>query len=632
MKLLHDPTSYSQSEMDLNLFARWLAAFQGRWTMGDVLGLALPLLAFLGWLLSLRGIDLGKMNDLGLVSVFNPLTLLSLALISLSFCLALRQRPLRGPLLVLHVLLLIFMLYGVTAILEAQPRFSVVYRHAGFTDYILRHGAVDPRLDAYFNWPGFFILSAFITRIAGYQSILSFAAWSPVVYNLLYLGPLSMILTSATQDKRVAWLAIWFFFLTNWIAQDYYSPQGINFFMYLAIIAILLTWFRIPPEHQPRVAPLPAGGWLQRLFRLSYAWLRAPDAPGPQISRQQQIALLVCILVIFAFVDFSHPLTPFFILMSVWMLALFRRCTPFWLPIVLTLMTVAWIGFMAQTYLVGHFSDAFGSGGLGTSVTSNLTQHVTGNAQHTFIAQIRIVMAVLVWGFAVLGGLVRFRNGHRDITFVLLALTPFPLLLAQDYGGEMLLRIYLFTLPFMVFFAASLFFRAPARGRSLLMTVVSMAMCLFLLGGFLFTRYGNESMDYMTTPEVTGVRHLYDIAPAGSILIAGWAGTPWQFENYEEYTTYSLADNLPNAVLLDNSSMVLNFITTNEQYTAKNKVYMIFTRSERRTVDATTGLPVGGLDRLEKSLLSTGQFQLVYQNQDAQILLYTPTLSVAKGK
>src|SRR5450432_3677127 len=214
MNVLHDSSVYT-SEIEETLPQRPI--WRSRWTMSTILGVLVPLIAFIGWLLSLRSIDLGKMNDLGLVSVFTPLTLFSLVLLLLSFFLALRQQPLNTYILLLHVLLLIFMLYGVTSLLEAEPRFSVVYRHAGFTEYIMRHGSVDPGLDAYFDWAGFFIFSAFLTKIAGYSTVLSYAAWSPFFLNLIYFFPLYVIFSTATNDKRIIWFATWFFYLTNWI-------------------------------------------------------------------------------------------------------------------------------------------------------------------------------------------------------------------------------------------------------------------------------------------------------------------------------------------------------------------------------------------------------------------------------
>src|SRR5205823_11443438 len=144
-------------------------------------------------------------------------------------------------------------------------------------EYIMRTGTVKPDLDFYFNWPSFYILSTLMTQLAGYHDILSFAAWTPVFFNLIYLGPLYMIFTSATTNKRLVWLGLWFFALTNWVAQDYLSPQGLDFFMYLIIIAILLKWFKVPPAAQP------SGGrtFWQRLRHFSppaqkvFEWLTA---------------------------------------------------------------------------------------------------------------------------------------------------------------------------------------------------------------------------------------------------------------------------------------------------------------------------------------------------------------------
>ena len=601
------------------------------WAPENILGLVLPVCAFLLWMVSLQHIDLSHMNDLGLVSVFTPLTIVALSMLSVSFCWLITRPDTRVQVLLLHLLLLIFMLYGVAALVEEMPRFSVVYRHTGFTEYITRNGTVDPNLDAYFNWPGFFILSALFTRLAGYRDALAFAAWVPVLYNLLYLGPLYMIFNVATRDRRLLWLSLWFFYLMNWIGQDYFSPQGLNLFMYLVIIAILLQWFQVPRATGPRGR---LSCYWQRLWSFSqltrkmYIWF-AHRPEGIHSPGKQHVGLLFCLLLIFAFVDFSHPLTPFFVLLSVLALCLFRRAWPFWLPLVFGVMMAAWIYFMTQAYLAGHFSAAFGSGGVVLGVTSNVTQRVIGDQQHIFIAQIRLAMTLLLWILAGIGCLRRFLAGYRDLSYILLALAPFPLFVAQSYGGEMLLRIYLFVLPMMVFFAASNVFLKPSPNlsTSTLRTIVTATVCLLLLSSFLFTRYGNENMDHMTVNEVEGVRHLYSIAPVDSVLVAGWAGTPWEFQQYEKYQTYNLTDDLPGVVKDVDTTAIIHFLDTQSTANRHHRAaYMIFTHSERVTVDATTGLPPGALDRLEEALLTTGKFQRVYSNPDADILAYHPAL------
>ncbi len=591
----------------------------------DVALMFLPLLVCLLWVTTLQHVPVQDINNLGLISVLSPKIIVALVMLTVGFSLSLQRPQLRVSLLALYLVLVIIMLYGIENLIEEAPRFSVVYRHAGYTEYIMRTGTVDPALDAYFSWPGFFILSAFITRVAGYQTILAYAGWAPVFYNIIYFGPLYMIFTSITTNKRLIWLALWFFYLTNWIGQDYFSPQGLNLFLYLVIIAILLKWFKLPPGVQRRVQ-----GQQQRsatIFskgvRWFSDWLRAPDALRMPVQKWQRRGLLVSLLSIFGLTVFSHPLTPFFVLVSVSALVVFRRCGPFWLPILLAMMIGAWLFFMTRAFLAGHLSTVIGNfGNIGNNVSSGVTSRaVQGDPQHNFIASLRLLMTAFIWGLAFLGGLRRLRKGHHDLTYVLLAVAPFPLIVAQDYGGEMFLRVYLFALPFMVFFAASLFYIKHSlvmRKTFLWLTVAIIITNVVLLGGFFFTRYGNENADYMTYAEMNGTRYLYSIAPAGSRLIEGWFGTPWQYQDYEKYSCISLADALPDAVMKVNVSEVVKYIENQRSA----PTYLIFTRGQKVQAYALSGVPNGALDRLEDAMLKSGKFKMIYSNPDAQVFLF----------
>jgi hypothetical protein len=615
--------------------------------VSDVTTVVLPLFAIVLWSLSLHSVNVRDMTDLGLVSVLPTPIIIALITLTLSFSIASNQRRLRVPVILLHVLLLIFMLYGITTLVEEAPRFAIVYRHAGYTDFIMRTDTVDPNLDAYFNWPGFFILSAFLTQAAGYHDILSYAAWAPVFFNLIYLGPLYLIFTSATTDKRIVWLGVWFFYVTNWIGQDYFSPQGLNFFLYLLVIAILLKWFKksTPISPYQRTRKWRLLGRLPPFMWKIYAWLTAPDAPPEPVNPGQRQALLASVVIIFAFMVFSHPLTPFFTIISVAALAVFNRCTPRWLPILMSAMTAAWLIIMAQPYLVGHIQGILSEvGQLRSAITSNVTGRVQeANAEHSFIEEIRLIMTFFIWGLAFVGAVRRLRRGYRDVSYALLAVAPFPIILVQSYGGEMLLRIYLFTLPMMTFFAAALFYSAPMRSTLQLakagyraeflaqkggsavagntspwIKAAIVVTSMVLLGGFLFTRYGNERLDYMTNAEIKGIRHLYNIAPPGSLLIAGWDGTPWQFQDYEQYNNYVLTQDLSEAVVTRNVGAIVKFIKA----VKPPQAYLIFTRSQKAVAQAV-GLPPGTLERLEQALLTSGKFALVYSNPDAQIFQFT---------
>jgi hypothetical protein len=583
----------------------------------------LPLCALFVWAVSLNYVNIRDMTDLGLVSILPASVIIALVILTISFCLTLQQPEPRASIILLHLFLLVFMLYGITTLVEEAPRFAVVYRHAGYTEYIMRTGSVNPDLDAYFSWPGFFVLSAFVTRVTGYQDILSLAAWAPVFFNLIYLGPLYMIFTSATTDKRLIWLGLWFFYLTNWIGQDYFSPQGFNFFLYLIIIAILLKWFKITTQAQPRIP-----GRLERdlgqfspLAQRLYTWLTLPDTFYTPGQPRQRIALLISLVIIFALVVFSHPLTPFFVLVSVTALVIFRRCTPRWLPILMAIMIGAWFTFVAQPFLVGHLYDVTGNfGQVGNSITANFAARVVGSPEHIFIDAARVIMTVAIWELAFIGAVFRLRRGHRDMSYILLAIAPFSLIVANSYDGEMLLRIYLFSLPLMVIFAATLFCTTSNSKMSRKMTAAVAGVSLLLLGGFLFTRYGNERMDYMTYAEVDAARYLYSITPVNSLIIAGWDDGPLQFQDYEKYNSTSFANFSPGVITTQNVNAIVQFIDNQKH----SDVYLIITRSQKAAAELSAGLPPGALDRLENALLRSRKFILIYSNPDAQILEYVP--------
>jgi hypothetical protein len=194
----------------------------------------------------------------------------------------------------------------------------------------------------------------------------------------------------------------------------------------------------------------------------------------------------------------------------------------------------------------------------------------------------------------------------------------------------------------MVFFAAALFYSAPTRSKSQSkkagyrlafltqkersvstrstspwMKVVPGVVSIVLLVGFLFTRYGNERMDYITNAELAGVRHLYSIAPKGSLLIAAWEGTPWEFQNYEQYMHTILIEDLPKAVITRNAGIIVQFIGN----VKPPKAYLIITRSQKATAQAT-GAPPGILDQLEHALLTSGNFVKVFSNSDSEIFQF----------
>src|SRR5215203_4011672 len=106
--------------------------------IGNAASLFILLGAVLLWSAALPQIDLRQMDDTGLISVLPLSALLALAFVNLSFCLAISRRPLYLPLLVLHFIVLVLMLYGTPAIIQEDPRFAIGWKLAGIMDYVMK--------------------------------------------------------------------------------------------------------------------------------------------------------------------------------------------------------------------------------------------------------------------------------------------------------------------------------------------------------------------------------------------------------------------------------------------------------------------------------------------------------------
>ena len=138
------------------------------WTPDAVL-VAVTVAGLALFVVSLRGIDLARMNGLGLLSVLPLGAIVGVIIIALAFVVGLvpaqglpdrRSGPPSSSGLVVC-------LDGITAFAEPEPRFPTTYQIAGFVDYISRPVIRRPDLAAYFSWPGFFALIAFVTGTPG---------------------------------------------------------------------------------------------------------------------------------------------------------------------------------------------------------------------------------------------------------------------------------------------------------------------------------------------------------------------------------------------------------------------------------------------------------------------------------
>ncbi len=570
------------------------------------------------------------MNGMGLISVLPLQVPLAVVLIVSSAAWHLRRDNPSVPFLTLHLVALIFLLYSIPTIIEAQPRFAATYIHVGISEYISRTGTVAPGLEARFDWPGFFVLTAFLRQASGFGSTMDLAGWAPVYLNLLYLGPLALIFRSITRDIRLVWAGLWLFELTNWVGQDYFSPQGLNYFLFLSIVGLVLTYFRtLKPEHPRFVEWLRTRPRGASLLTGLYSLATPEQLPAQELSPRQQAGVVVVIVLVFSFVAFSHQLTPFFTVAALLALLAFNRIRLRTLPILLGVIAVLWVSYMTVPFLSGHLAAlAQEFGQIGRSVGSNVSGRLGGSPDHRFVVTLDMVFSASLWIAAAIGFLIRFRDGRRDLSMALLAAAPVPLVAAQAYGGELVLRLYLFTLPFMAILAAGTVYGRPGAIPSKLRTCGVIAVCAAITVGFLVTRFGNERMDIMTTAEVQGVQEIYKIAQPGSLLVSPSGNLPWRAQGFEQYEyrseTYDILAGKPDDLV------------ALMRAAGRPHSYLILTASQKAEAELFTGLQQRDWDAFVNQMLASPDFQLVYQNADTTIfelrtpVAKTPT-SIADG-
>jgi hypothetical protein len=586
----------------------------------EVLVWSAPPVALLLGVMSLAASAPGDIGPFGLVEALRPELYLCLALLTVSFVtLLFLRRSAPGILLAAHVVVLAVLLHGAATIVEPLPRFTPAWLHVGFTDYIARTGRTLPELDARMSWPGFFALAAMVSRAAGLRDALPLLGWTPVAFNLLYGFAVYLIAGNTTSDRRVTWLAVWLFFPANWVGQDYFAPQGLTYLFYLIFMAALLMWFRPSRLERERSSRNPRWPLLRRSLASLRRLGRLPprpaqhEPPDPLLLPWQRVVLMIALLAIFVASTVSHQLTPSSMVAAVALLVVVDRCTVRQLPLLLVVILAGYVSYLTVVYWSGHLADMFGSlGHVGKTVSSSSTGRVQGDAAHELVSRTRLLLTLVVWCAAGAGAWRRLRRGTADLALLVLAAAPFLVILMQSYGSEVLLRVYLFVLPAAVVLVASLLQPAGVSRRRASTAAMAALVTVVLIGAFYVTRYGNENFERVRPAEVDAVDWLYRRALPGSTLIAVTSNVPWRFEKVEQYDYVPLGSDVGPQV-----------VAAIEQELASNPrgAYLILSKGQYVYAESYLGHPSGWGEDLERRILRSPHFRLVYRNAQAKIFV-----------
>jgi hypothetical protein len=453
--------------------------------------------AFGLWFLAIAGTKLDAMAGFGLLDAVPIPYYLAVTLLLAGFAVAASQRETSTRILGGYVVGLAVMLHGTTALIYSEPRYVWTYKHLGVTNFIGDQGHFDRAIDIYQNWPGFFALGAWLSKATGLEPI-QFAGYAQVFFALAGVAVLLFVLRAITANAVVRWTAAFLFLLTDWLAQNIYAPQALGFLLSLLVIGLCLRC--APPPPVERGDPRPGiRGWPRRAREAAAGWYEEPPL-APAMA-------LVVGAVLFVAVVVSHQLSPVLLIVQVLALALVFRRVPLWVVGGMVVIQAAWMA-LAWEFLDRNVDIfAFEPG----STPASDFDDTTGVAGVSVVNFARPALMLGIVALAVLGW-IRARNRLNPAAIVLMV-APFLVLAVTPYGGEGILRSYLFALPWCCVLAAVSLRRQFLRVPSLAALAASAAVFGSL---FLLAYYGGEERAYVTPDDVAVATWYEQNAPAGS--------------------------------------------------------------------------------------------------------------------
>jgi hypothetical protein len=294
------------------------------------------------------------------------------------------------------------------------------------------------------------------------------------------------------------------------------------------------------------------------------------------------------------------------------------------LVLLLVVTAVGWLSLGASNFWVGHLSSIFGAAGqLTSTLSSNVTSRVSGGSSHLLVVEIRILLTGALFALAGLGFLRRYADSRA---LEALAGAPFLLLAAQSYGGEGLLRVVLFGLPFTSLLAAcAIFPRKSGEIRGLLSwlrierlaplgrVATRLATVGAVLGFALATtivRGGNDAYQSFSKGELAAVNYVYDhIRPGQSI---GSANYYLPIGQRDVATVFQFTVGTPPSYKSIGSALLHSGPT-----------YIILSKSQEAYGDQVAGYPVGWEATLEITLIHSG-YRIVAHWTTATVLKGSP--------
>jgi hypothetical protein len=563
------------------------------------------------WTLSLSSVNVSHLGSYGLPPALPVTWFAALAIALAGAVWAILTRRSSPLMMVGYIALVALILYGTVPALSHQPHYAWVYKHIGVVRYLEAHGTVNPSIDIYNRWPGFFALAAALSAVTGRVNPETYVGWAEAFFVLLDAALVMAAVKTLIRDTRIAAGAALLFLMTNWVGQTYYSPQAFSFLLGLGLIVIVLRQLRVrEPGCSPRVARL-----IERVGRVP----QLPTLPNAT-ARWPRWGAVTVVLSLDAVIVASHQLTPYMLLASIALLSVAGMIRPRWLVGLMALITLGYFAanfdYVQRHYGVFTSIDPFNN----AQVSAYAETPSAGKAFNTHAQLLAIVALGVVTSWATIR-LLRQGLLVRALPLLVLAVSPMVVIFGQNYGGEASLRIILFASPWCsALIAWALATIARRRRRWILTGAVVAGFAALFVPAFL----GQEELNIVSSAEVQASAWFYDHARAGTVLVLAAPGFPYKYgASYPQFRGPE-GDAFPN-LLSDRGlqqrelgrGQIPEVVARITEYAPRG--YIAFSKDETAFAEVLKITPHGALRSLESAIASSPQFRLWYRNPDVRI-------------
>ncbi len=440
-----------------------------------------------------------------------------------------------------------------------QFRFQTVWHHVGFVRRITETQTGDVFIDARFAWPGFF--GAFMPSVGTVDQELvdvMMRLWPTLILGVTALLVGALANRSYPTVPLIAPLSATAYVMLAWTGQDYFSPQSFGFAAYLAILVLI--------ESGPlRINPA---------WSASVPFLARFAAAGGERPMSRTTPVVVSLIILGFGSIVSHPLAPFFICMGMVIMGLYGRTAAWRLLFIMGVAYVVWFFVNAEPWWATQLEVMVSQIG---NFFSNLDDSTGGrvresSAQHLFVTQVRTwvgigtILITLVVGIAM--ATERFRHLRPAVPLAPLAGIPSMALLLQSYGGEIVFRVILFTIPM----AAILIGRLLAAIRVRALPVVVPALVLVTLPWLLLARFGNEAFEKTTDIDRETFLAGFSIAENDTLFVLDNGFAPYQDRR--------IGNNSFAEIEAEASDEWIRLIELVAERTGKSRIIVFFTPSQ----------------------------------------------------